>query len=202
MDSKSQRILQILDELSKDSHITQRDLSKRLGVALGLVNRYVKRLIKKGCIEVAQVERNRLHYLVTPKGIKEKSALTYNHLQRAYNLFKELKERSTVCFKQLAEDGAKRIVFYGTSEVAEVAFLSLHTAGLTLVGVVDSNISRKESCALRVFCGYPVISMEALKNIAYDKVIIVQLDYEKDIEKTLVTQGVPEEKICWFGNNE
>ncbi len=195
-------MLQILDELSNNSHITQRDLSKRLGVALGLVNRYVKRLIKKGYVEASKVERNRLHYLITPKGIKEKSTLTYNHLQRAYNIFKDLKERSTMCFKQLASDGAKRIVFYGTSEVAEVAFLSLHTAGLTLVGVVDGNLAREESSAPRAFCGYPVSSIESLKDITYDKVIIVQLDYEKDIQRALATQGIPEEKICWFGESE
>ena len=196
MDPKSLRTLQILDELSKDSHVTQRDLSKTLGAALGLVNRYVKRLIKKGYIEVAHIERNRLHYLLTPKGLKEKSSLTYRYLQRSYNLFKDLRERATECFQKLTKEGSKRVVFYGTSEVAEVAFLSLHTAGLTLVGVVDGNISRKE------FCGYQVISIEALKKIAYDKVIIVQLDYEKEIEDNLIVHGVPEDHICWFGNSE
>ena len=196
MDPKSLRTLQILDELSKGSDVTQRDLSKTLGVALGLVNRYVKRLIKKGYIEVTHIERNRLHYLLTPQGVKEKSSLTCRYLQRSYNLFKDLRERATECFQKLAKEGSIKVVFYGTSEVAEVAFLSLYSAGLKLVGVVDGNLS------VEMFCGQPVIPIETLKDIVFDKVVIVQLDYEKDIENNLLAQGVPEDKICWFGDGQ
>jgi DNA-binding MarR family transcriptional regulator len=196
MDPKSLRTFQILDELSKDSHATQRDLSKRVGVALGLVNRYIQRLIKKGYIEVAHIEKNRLHYLLTPKGIKEKSALSYRYLQRSYTLFKDLRERTTWCFRKLAKEGAKRVVFYGTSEVAEIAFLSLHSAGLELAGVVDDKPSNGK------FCGSSVRPIEAIKDLEYDKVIITQMNYDKEIENHLLAHSVPLEKISWLGEEE
>ena len=44
------RSLQILEELSKSGSLTQRDISKRLGLALGLVNSYIRNLISKGYI--------------------------------------------------------------------------------------------------------------------------------------------------------
>jgi len=47
-------------------HITQADLAARLGVAVGSVNWYLKRLINKGHIKVRQMKRRRLRYLITP----------------------------------------------------------------------------------------------------------------------------------------
>ena len=196
MDTNSLRTFQILDALSRDNNLTQRDLSKRVGVAVGLVNRYVKRLATKGYIEVTHVEKNRLRYLLTPKGIKQKSVLTCNYLQRSYRLFVDLRERTTRCFKQLAQDGAKRVIFYGTSEVAELAFLSLPPAGLELAGVVDKEQSTDK------FCGYSINTLGDLKVLNYDKVIVTQLDYDKNLEKELIAQGIPKGKISWLGDVE
>jgi len=196
MDTNSLRTFQILDALAREKNLTQRDLSKRVGVAVGLVNRYVKRLITKGYIEVTLVEKNRLRYLLTPKGIKQKSVLTGHYLQRSYRLFVDLRERTTQCFKKLAEEGAKRVVFYGTSEVAEIAFLSLHSAGLELVGVVNEKPSKER------FCGYPVDTLEGLKALDYDKVVVTQLDYDETLKKNLLAHGVPKGKIGWLGDVE
>ncbi|NTW60045.1 MAG: winged helix-turn-helix transcriptional regulator, partial [Nitrospirae bacterium] len=49
------RDLQILDELANNDALTQRDLSKRMGIALGLVNSYLKNLIAKGYITVRNI---------------------------------------------------------------------------------------------------------------------------------------------------
>ncbi|MFQ5585207.1 MAG: winged helix-turn-helix transcriptional regulator [Thermodesulfobacteriota bacterium] len=195
MDTNSLRTFQILDALARNNNLTQRDLSKRVGVAVGLVNRYVKRLVTKGYIEVTYVEKNRLRYLLTPKGIKQKSALTGRYLQRSYRLFVDLRERTTHCFRRLAKEGVKRVVFYGTSEVAELAFLSLHSSGLELAGVVDEKPSREK------FCGYPVQILEDLKNIDYDTVVVTQLDYDEKLEKNLLVHGVPAEKISWLSDS-
>jgi DNA-binding MarR family transcriptional regulator len=196
MDTNSLRTFQILDALARNHNLTQRDLSKRVGVALGLINRYVKRLIKKGYIEVTYIEKNRLNYLLTPKGIKEKSALTGHYLQRSYKLFVDLRERTSRCFKKLAQEGVKRVVFYGTSEVSELAFLSLHSSGLVLAGVVDGKPSKEK------FCGYPIKMLEKLNDFDYDRVVVTQLDYNEELENNLLAHGVPEEKICWLGNEE
>lgn len=194
MDINSLRTFQILDALSTEKNLTQRDLSKRVGVAVGLVNRYVKRLVTKGYIEVTLVEKNRLKYLLTPKGIKQKSVLTGHYLQRSYRLFVDLRERTTQCFQKLAEAGAKRVVFYGTSEVAELAFLSLHSAGLELAGVVEGEPSKEQ------FCGYPVSTLAGLKALDYDKVVVTQLDYDETLAQNLLAHDVTKGKICWLGD--
>ena len=68
--------LNILDTAEQNEHISQRDLSRKLGVALGLANSYLKRCVRKGLIKVQQAPANRYLYYLTPKGFSEKSRLT------------------------------------------------------------------------------------------------------------------------------
>ncbi len=55
-------LLRILDEISRESSITQRTLSGKLNIALGLVNTYIKRLAKKGHIKITKGPMNRVKY--------------------------------------------------------------------------------------------------------------------------------------------
>jgi EPS-associated MarR family transcriptional regulator len=83
--SKKQNQYQILKSLEQDSRSTQRQLSNDLGVSLGKVNYCIKSLIEKGLIKVNNFRNNKnkiqYSYLLTPKGIKEKSKLTKKFLK-------------------------------------------------------------------------------------------------------------------------
>ncbi|MBW1824113.1 MAG: winged helix-turn-helix transcriptional regulator, partial [Deltaproteobacteria bacterium] len=85
MDNEAHRTYRILEEISEDKNLTQRKLSKKLGIALGLTNLYLKRLIKKGHIMVDTMPRNRIIYNLTPNGITEKSKLTYEYMKYSFN---------------------------------------------------------------------------------------------------------------------
>ena len=67
MDVESRRDLQLLEALEQASTITQRTLATRLGIALGLTNLYLKRLIRKGYVKCVTVAPNRLVYSLTPR---------------------------------------------------------------------------------------------------------------------------------------
>jgi predicted transcriptional regulator len=86
------RSLQILDELSNNDSLTQRDLSSRLGIALGLVNSYIKNLVKKGFITVKAIPTKRYAYYLTPKGFTEKTRLTYDLLHDYTRIYREARE--------------------------------------------------------------------------------------------------------------
>ena len=83
--SKKQNQYQILKSLEQDPHSTQRQLSNDLSVSLGKVNYCIKSLIEKGLIKVNNFRNNKnkiqYSYLLTPKGIKEKSKLTKKFLK-------------------------------------------------------------------------------------------------------------------------
>ena len=77
MDVESHRDLRLLEAVHEDSRVTQRGLAGKLGIALGLANIYLKRMIHKGYIKCVNVQSNRISYLITPRGIAEKARLTY-----------------------------------------------------------------------------------------------------------------------------
>jgi len=78
--------LKTLKELSKDSALSQRDLSRRLGLSLGRVNYVLNALLDKGLVKAERFKNSKSKlaymYILTPEGIKEKVELTYHFLQR------------------------------------------------------------------------------------------------------------------------
>jgi len=94
--SKKQDKFQILKSLEQDSHLTQRQLSNNLGVSLGKVNYCVKSLIEKGFIKVNNFRnsKNKIQYsyLLTPKGLEEKTKLTLDFIRiktQEYDVLKQ-----------------------------------------------------------------------------------------------------------------
>ena len=81
--------LEILEFIEGQSHVTQRHLADRLGVALGLANSYLKRCIRKGLIKVQQAPANRYLYYLTPKGFAEKSRLTARYLRASFDFYRQ-----------------------------------------------------------------------------------------------------------------
>ena len=94
--SKKQNKFQILKSLERDSRPTQRQLSNDLGVSLGKVNYCLKSLIKKGFIKVNNFRnsKNKIQYsyLLTPKGIEEKSKLTLDFIRIKTQEYDTLKQ--------------------------------------------------------------------------------------------------------------
>src|SRR5256885_14033142 len=91
MNLEARRDLNVLDAVARDQNITQRSLAAKLGIALGLTNIYLKRLIRKGYIKCINVHSNRLLYLITPQGIAEKSRLTYMYMEHSLQLYREVR---------------------------------------------------------------------------------------------------------------
>src|SRR2546421_4998546 len=133
------RDLEILTAVDEGGTLTQRALAQRLGVALGLTNLYLKRLSRKGYLKIVEfpkkpATRKRLRYLLTPKGIAEKTRLTYEHMSYALNLYRRARQTLREALSHLPGNGMKRIALYGTGEAAELAYLTLKESGLEPIG--------------------------------------------------------------------
>lgn len=189
MDSESHRIYKILEEISENDSITQRRLSQKLGIALGLTNLYIKRLIKKGYIMVKAMPRNRIVYNLTPKGITEKGKLTLEYMKYSFNYYREFRERIRKAFQQAQEEGAVRLVFYGAGEVGELAYLTLQENGMELVAVVDDFKLGKS------FFGEKVETIQVLKEMNFDRIVITALSSKDKIYENLIEHGIPKKKI-------
>jgi len=189
MDNEAHRTYRILEEISEDQSLTQRKLSQKLGMALGLTNLYLKRLVKKGYIMVDTMPRNRIIYNLTPKGIAEKSKLTYEYMKYSFNFYKDLRSRLKKVFLAIEKEKAKSIVFYGAGEIAEIAYLSLQETSLELVEIVDDFKAGKD------FFGKKVKPAEVIKDIEYDRVIVTSLASKEKIYEKACGLRVAEEKL-------
>jgi len=101
-------IFNILRILSSNNNLTQRDLSNHLGFSLGKTNYLIRELAKKGLVKIKNFSHGdhklkRISYILTPKGLKEKTELTYHFLkskQQEYNRLREEWENLRVTFRQ------------------------------------------------------------------------------------------------------
>src|SRR5262249_14347431 len=80
-------MLGLLESVERDGGQTQRRLASGLGIALGLVNAYLKRCIKKGLVKVGQAPARRYAYYLTPQGFAEKSRLTAEYPSHSFSFF-------------------------------------------------------------------------------------------------------------------
>ncbi len=183
------RALQILDELSGNDSLTQRDLSKRLGFALGLVNSYIKNLVAKGYITVTSIPPKRYAYYLTPKGLAEKSRLTYDLLQDYTRIYREARNNLKKVFSELANRGSYRLVFAGVDEVAEIAYITLQETDLKLVGVVDDENDGT------IFFGRSVSPIRSITNLNYDTVVVTSYLKRESIELALRNSAVSKNDI-------
>jgi len=129
--------LPILESIEAQSNLTQRSLAKRLNLALGLTNSYLKRCIRKGLIKIEQVPANRYLYYLTPKGFAEKSRLTAKYIKNSFQFYRQASDACLQVFQQCAAKGWLEIVICGVSDLAEIAILQAAQAKVTIIGVYD-----------------------------------------------------------------
>ncbi|MCP9456377.1 MAG: winged helix-turn-helix domain-containing protein [Nitrospira sp.] len=192
MDLQGQRDLLLLTELERGEAVTQRSLATKLGVALGLANLYLKRLVRKGYVKVTTIPPHRIRYLLTPQGVAEKSRLTSEYVKYSLSYYRDMRRRLKTALETPVRSGAKRLAVYGTGELAELAYLTLRELGLAFVGFVDDR-------AAGTFLSYPIRPIASLKEGEFDGLLIADLECGPQIMVRLVRHGIPKEKIFSIG---
>jgi DNA-binding MarR family transcriptional regulator len=183
------RSLQILDELSNNDSLTQRDLSSHLGIALGLVNTYIKNLVKKGYITVKAIPSKRYAYYLTPKGFTEKTRLTYDLLHDYTRIYREARVNLKTLFQGIRAEGMRQIVFAGSDEIAEIAYLTLQETDLTLTGIVDeTNIGS-------LFFNREIKPLSSIQKTRYDCIVVTTYLKKDTIVRELISRGVDKKVI-------
>jgi DNA-binding Lrp family transcriptional regulator len=187
MDVEAHRDRQLLEAVHQDSQITQRGLASQLGIALGLANMYLKRLMHKGYIKCVNVQPNRVSYLLTPRGIAEKARLTYEFMDYSLHLYREVRQHLREALQECAEAG-ERVAIYGRGEAAELAYLCLKESGLEPVAVFDAEGGH-------VFLGMPVQAIADHDAVDYDLLIVATLEPPAPVLQRLCGHGVPRHKL-------
>jgi DNA-binding MarR family transcriptional regulator len=182
-------ILRLMGEIERDGSPSQRELSRRLNLSLGLVNTFLKRLVNKGYFKVKTMPRKRVKYFLTPEGLARKSKLTIEYLQYSVNFYREIKNLLVSKFKEMEENRKCSILFFGAGEVAELAYLYLKLSDIQLVGIVDDRQNGDD------FFDFKIEGLDRLDRGDWDAVLVTRLDdTDRDI-KYLIEKGVASNRV-------
>jgi DNA-binding MarR family transcriptional regulator len=162
-------MLGLLESVERNGDQTQRHLASELGVALGLVNAYIKRCVKKGYLKAAEAPTRRYGYYLTPQGFSEKARLTVEYLAYSFSLFRRARSEYAEAINSAAARGLSRIALAGVSDLAEIATICALESGTKVVAVVDASSDKT------TFVGIPVfVSFSAVPE-PFDAVVITAL---------------------------
>lgn len=163
-------LLGLLQSVDRDGGRTQRVLAKELGIALGLLNAYLKRTIRKGYVKARAVPARRFVYYLTPRGLAEKSRLTVEYLTTSLAFFRQTRSVFSAVLNAARERGIKRIVLTGMSELTEIAIICAWESGIKVVAVVDANSAKRN------FINVPVVpSFDAVPEV-FDAILVTSSD--------------------------
>jgi DNA-binding MarR family transcriptional regulator len=190
MDKENIHILRLMGEIERDASPSQRELSSRLNLSLGLVNTFIKRLVSKGYFKVKTMPRNRVKYFLTPKGLARKSRLTVEYLQYSVNFYKDIKNLLVNKFKEMEKARLNTVMFFGAGEVAELAYLYMQLTDLQLVGIIDDSQDGGD------FFEFGVAALDLLDQKDWDVILLTRLDNMDQDINTLVGKGVNPDKIA------
>jgi len=95
--------LQILQEIERNPDLTQASLAVQMGVAVGSVNWYLKRLIGKGYVKVTHLQRRKLQYFLTPSGLALKVKLTRSYMDVSLRTYRELRDAAQKALAQVRQ---------------------------------------------------------------------------------------------------
>lgn len=138
--SELERQLRILEALEREPNTTQAGLAAQLGVAVGSVNWYLKRLIRKGYVKVTRMERRRLKYLVTPQGLALKARLTSQYLEASLRVYRELRQAARETLAQVRGQGYAAVRADGRDEAIEIFRLTCLEEGVPVQTSAPSSL--------------------------------------------------------------
>ena len=190
--------LQLLAEVEEAPDITQRELSRKLGIALGLTNMLVRNLTQKGYIRVAQASWKRRLYTLTPEGFSHKVRLISGYINRFVDDYKKVRQTLRDQLHPFDLHAESRVAIYGTGEFAELVYIGLREIGIEEIDVFDAGEPVDSK-----FLGIPVRDVSQISSEQYDWVLVVNLGGQDSTRTRLQELGVENDTlITFFGNGQ
>ena len=165
------RELELLQELEKKPIISQRELSHKFGIALGVTNACLKRMVRKGWIRITGFNHHKIGYYLTPKGFAEKAKLTLHLISWTVQHYSTLKDIIEKRLLEMENEGIERIVFYGVSDEMEIALITLQGTNLKLLGIIEDD----EKYVSRIIFGYELEPLSQVRGLRPDAVLITSV---------------------------
>ena len=169
-------MVHLLSEIDRNPSFTQRGLASELGIALGLMNQYLKRCVTKGWLRVSQISPKRITYFLTPEGFKEKGLMVTDYLARSLTFFRDARSQCEEMFANCKTNGWFKIALVGEGDLADIAKLVAHGTGIR-TDIVNINASLKNHDAVLITDVItPQNTYDAIKDkVDHDKLLVLKL---------------------------
>jgi len=178
--------LNTLLELKQNPSLTQRSLSHRLNISLGLTNSILQNLIHRGWIKAQKMTGRKILYLITPEGMANVSRLMYTRFQETLHYYHYTKDLLTAYLIKLYQQGEKTINIYGTNQLAEITYYAGIGTPLKLNAIISDDPSKEK------FLGQQTISIEDFlsqcsnyNNLSNQKIIILSTNNPEKLTKEI-----------------
>jgi DNA-binding MarR family transcriptional regulator len=136
--------IKLLEAISQDELVTQASLSNRLGIAVGSVNWYIKRLISRGYLKATRMDRTRLRYNMTANGLAVLRKRATQYMKDSLKVYQGLREEAKDFISTLKSRGIETVIVKQNDEAMDIFRLSCMEADYH-VGTVSSEWEVKHS---------------------------------------------------------
>ena len=187
----------ILDLISKNKNITQRELSLHLNVAVSMINSYLDEYEEKGFMKRNKISPKNIDYVITKLGIERKKILNIGYLNNSLKIFDSARGNVVEFLLNVQKKGLNKIILYGAGEVAEIllqAILIDKNIMIDVVAVIDDNLNKQRKKLLNT----PIISLGEHVRYEHDGILISSYTNSKIINKKLENIKYPKKRIINF----
>jgi len=130
----------LLNEIAQDSMVTQASLSDRLGIAVGSVNWYIKRLITRGWVKVSHLDRTRLKYDLTTEGMRVFTQRAVSYAKDSLKVYGDFREKAKSLVKDLKKQGVEQVYLNGEDAMMDIMRLTCIENGMEINNLPDDYI--------------------------------------------------------------
>ena len=151
------REYKLLEAISEDETVTQAGLANGLGIAVGSVNWYIKRLIGRGYLKATRMDRTRLRYNLTSEGMSAFTRNATQYMKDSLQVYRDLRQAAQTMVAEIKVKGINRLFLDGDDEIADIFKLSCIEAGIQISDEMEKWVVKRKGS------GYVLIDMHGSK---------------------------------------
>lgn len=125
-----EREYRLLEAISDDETVTQANLANHLGMAVGSVNWYIKRLISRGYLKATRMDRTRLRYNLTAEGLSAFTRNATQYMKDSLRIYKDLRLEAQKAVDHMRSEGIGHVHLQGNDEIMDILRLTCIEAGI------------------------------------------------------------------------
>ena len=127
-----EREYRLLEAISEDESVTQAGLATHLGIAVGSVNWYIKRLISRGYLKATRMDRTRLRYNLTSEGMAAFTRNAVQYVKDSLDVYRGLRQQARELASQMQHKGIQEVYLHGNDEAMDILRLTFIEVGIAV----------------------------------------------------------------------